>query len=119
MLFQLGNGNFKLLGIPIISKSASDAKVGSLIGESVYDLVNQWQCAKKVVAMVCDTTSSNTGHLTTACIAMQQKLQKLLLHVAPCWRADCVTCIQRIVRIQQGIRSSTICKATESLSPAC
>ena len=74
-----GNNNFKLLGIPIISKSASDDKVGSLIGESVYDLVYQWQCAKNVVAMVCDTTSSNTGHLTAACIALQQKLEKHLL----------------------------------------
>ena len=33
------------------------------------------------VAMVCDTTSSSIGHLTAASIALQQKLEKLLLWV--------------------------------------
>lgn len=68
------DGNFKLLGIPIVSTAT-----GSVIGEKVYDLVQQWKCTSNVVAMACDTTSTNTGHLSAACITFQQKLGRHLL----------------------------------------
>jgi len=34
-------------------------------------LLDQWNCAENIRAMVFDTTSANTGHLSAACISVQ------------------------------------------------
>ena len=40
------------------------------------DLAEKWNCASHKSAMVIDTTSVNTGHLTAGCICIQEKLGK-------------------------------------------
>ena len=42
-------------------------------------LFKSWKCADGIVMMVFDTTASNTGHITAACIAIQESLGRALL----------------------------------------
>lgn len=42
-------------------------------------LMTKWHCNDSIVNMTFDTTSSNTGHLTAACISTQDKLQHAVL----------------------------------------
>ena len=68
----------KLLGVPGCTK-ATDQTCGAIIADLTVKLTDEWHCSDKVVNMTFDTTSSNTGHLTAACIAIQNKLQRALL----------------------------------------
>ena len=74
-----GGGYFQLLGIPVISKNSGEEKAGSKTGEAVLRLLSDWNCLSRTTAMVCDTTASNTGHVSAACITLQQKVKKHLL----------------------------------------
>jgi hypothetical protein len=67
----------KLLGIPSY-KSGTKQKAGEIISKLTVDLLTEWKCNKNVVNMVFDTTAANTGHLTAACISIQQKLGRAL-----------------------------------------
>jgi len=68
----------KLLGVPSYKK-ATDQTTGSLIADLTMKLMTEWQCSDRIVNMTFDTTSSNTGHLSAACIAIQDKLQRSVL----------------------------------------
>ena len=72
----------KLLGVPIV-EGAKGEKVGPLIAMATVNLLNEWNCSNNVKAMVFDTTSSNTGKLTAACISIQNRLERELLWL-PC-----------------------------------
>ena len=54
----------KLLGIPSY-KSGTDQQAGDIISNRTYELLQSW---------LFDTTSSNTGHMTTACVSIQRDL---------------------------------------------
>ena len=43
------------------------------------NLLQEWNCDRYVVNLVLDTLVSNTGHVTAACITMQQHVQRALL----------------------------------------
>jgi len=68
----------KLLGVPSYKK-ATDQKTGTLIADLTVKLATEWQCGDKIVNLAFDTTSANTGHLSAACIAIQEKLQRAVL----------------------------------------
>ena len=68
----------KLLGLPSY-KPGTDRTTGDIISELTVDLLNSWNCANSIINMVFDTTASNTGHLSAACIAIQSRLQRALL----------------------------------------
>ena len=68
----------KLLGVPSYFK-ATNQSCGEIIAELTMKLMTEWHCSDKIVNMTFDTTSSNTGHLTAACIAIQDKLQRAVL----------------------------------------
>lgn len=68
----------KLLGVPSYKK-ATDQATGTIIAELTMKLMTEWQCSDRIVNMTFDTTSSNTGHLSAACIAIQNKLQRAVL----------------------------------------
>ena len=68
----------KLLGVPSYFKP-SDKSCGEIIAELTMKLMTEWRCDDRIVNMTFDTTSSNTGHLTAACIAIQDKLQRAVL----------------------------------------
>jgi hypothetical protein len=76
-----GIGGIKLLGVPGLPHLSTE-RAGDLISEASIKLLDQWDCKESVVGMVFDTTSSNTGYLTGACIAIQRDLKKHLLWFA-------------------------------------
>ena len=65
----------KLLDIPSY-KSGTDQQAGANL---TCELLQSWQCSDTISNMVFDTTSSNTGHLTAACVGIQRDLGRLLL----------------------------------------
>ncbi len=68
----------KLLGVPAYTKQTNEA-CGVIIARLTCKLLQDWCCADQVVNMAFDTTASNTGHLTAACIAIQLSLGRPLL----------------------------------------
>lgn len=60
----------------------STVGTGQNIATATCDLLLEWGCADCIQCMVFDTTSANTGHLTAACISIQDKLQRQLLWCA-------------------------------------
>lgn len=60
----------------------STEKTGDLISEVSIELIEEWNCAECVAGMVFDTTSSNTGCKTAACVALQNRLNRPLLWYA-------------------------------------
>ncbi len=44
--------------------------MGEKTSDATEKLLNEWNCAQNVKAMVFDTTRSNTGKLTAACISI-------------------------------------------------
>jgi hypothetical protein len=68
----------KLLGVPPY-KPGTDRKSGEIIAKLTAGLLNEWACSNAIVNMAFDTTSSNTGHVTGACISIQQQLGRPLL----------------------------------------
>ena len=75
-----GIGGIKLLGVPAIPYKSSSA--GEKITQASLELIKIWDCAKSLRGMVFDTTSSNTGAQTAACVSLQNALSKPLLWFA-------------------------------------
>lgn len=70
--------DIKLLGVPRY-KPGTNRNSGEIITELTFDLLQAWNCADSVCNMVFDTTASNTGHVSAACIQIQQRLGRGLL----------------------------------------
>lgn len=73
--------DMKLLGVPAF-KPGTDRRTGDIITEKTMELLKLWDCQKSIVSMVFDTTASNTGHVTAACVCLQQALGRPLLWAA-------------------------------------
>ena len=71
----------KLLGVPAY-QVGSGRRAGEVISTKTMELLQLWNCQHSVVAMVFDTTASNTGHVTAACVSLQQALGRPLLWAA-------------------------------------
>ena len=68
LTISVGDSNeIKLLGVPSY-KPGTDRKSGDIISDLTVNLLHTWNCADSIVNMVFDTTASNTGHLSAACI---------------------------------------------------
>ena len=87
-------GGTKLLGVPAIPHK-STAKTGDLISEVSIELIEEWNCAECVAGMVFDTTSSNTGCKTAACVVLQNRLNRPLLWYA-CHHHVCEILLTRV-----------------------
>ena len=72
--------NMKLLGSANYCPGTSSA--GQTVSDSVINLVRDWNCQDAIVSMCFDTTAANTGHLSGACICLQQDIGKALLWCA-------------------------------------
>jgi hypothetical protein len=68
----------KLLGVPAY-KPGTDRKSGDIISEITYGMLQAWHCSDSICNMVFDTTASNTGHVSAACIKIQESLSRGLL----------------------------------------
>ena len=74
-------GGTKLLGVPAIRQKSSSF-AGSLIADVPDELIKIWDCQNSLSGMVFDTTSSNTGTQTAACVTLQNTISKPLLWFA-------------------------------------
>ena len=68
----------KLLGVPSYMPG-TDKGCGKIISELTVKLLDTWHCTGAVVNMVFDTTASNTGHISAACISIQSRVGRALL----------------------------------------
>ena len=67
----------KLLGTLCYKNTAETS--GTKIVFLITDLLQSWHCIDAIVNMTFDTTVSNTGHVSAACVTIQQNLNKALL----------------------------------------
>jgi len=70
-------GEKKLLQIPKISAGTGQAEA-----QAVYNAIREWGLENLVRGMCFDTSSSNTGRLSGACIILEQLLGRPLQHFA-------------------------------------
>ena len=68
----------KLLAVPS-HQPGTDRKSGNIIADLTGDLLTSWHSADSISNLTFDTTASNTGHITTACVTIQQRLSRVLL----------------------------------------
>ncbi len=64
----------QFIGAPVV-----DQGTGEKLAESAIHCVNQWEAADDIVAMVFDTTSSNTGIHQGAAVFIEEMLDRALL----------------------------------------
>ena len=72
-----GLGVEKLLAVPKISSGTGEA-----MAEAILTVLQEWDLIDHVTGMAFDTTASNTGNYNGACMRLQQKMEKDLLHFA-------------------------------------
>jgi len=68
----------KMLGISAYTLG-TEVKSDEMIAKLVTGLLDEWGSSESEINMAFDTTESNTGHLTAACVAIQQLLEQALL----------------------------------------
>ena len=61
----------KILGISTVEKGT-----GTLEAHEIFSKLSKWKCIKNVVALVFDTTSSNSGQWKGATVILEQFLNK-------------------------------------------
>ena len=70
--------------IELTNKDGNPTSTGQAQGDAVYKQVKDWNCDSKVVALVCDTTASNTGKDRGAMVRLHRHLKVPLLYLACC-----------------------------------
>ena len=68
----------KLLGVPLY-EPGTDKKSGDIIADLTNDLLQSWHCVNSITNMTFDTTATHTGHISAACVTIQQRLNRALL----------------------------------------
>ena len=74
-IFVTTMGETKLLDIPKIPAGTGQAEA-----QAVFNAIKRWELDTLVRGMCFDTTSSNTGRLSGACVLLEQLLGRPLLH---------------------------------------
>ncbi|KAK3929815.1 50S ribosomal protein L7Ae [Frankliniella fusca] len=67
----------QLLGVPTISRSSGEAQASAVV-----EALSEWGLADDIYGGCFDTTSSNSGHLGGACVLIEKKLDRKMLHLA-------------------------------------
>lgn len=79
LAIAVGNNiDIKLLGVPSY-QPGTDQGAGDIIASATVQLLQSWNCVDSVVNMTFDTTASNTGHVSAACITLQNRMGRALL----------------------------------------
>lgn len=68
----------QLLAVPALPNSTGREQAAA-----VYEVLVEWNLESKVIALCCDTTASNMGHLNGAATILQQMLERDILYF-PC-----------------------------------
>ncbi|GBM69052.1 hypothetical protein AVEN_155525-1 [Araneus ventricosus] len=89
----------------------SVAKLPSATGEAqvqaIYNALNEWDIADKVIGMSFDTTSANTGTDKGACVLSKEKLEKKLFFYFACHHHITELIIGKVFHISLRISSSS------------
>ena len=72
----------KVLGVPSLGKKSLRNIYGKRVCEEVTKLLKDWNCVNNIYGMVFDTTSSNTGRLSGACVTFQKYIGKPIFWLA-------------------------------------
>lgn len=72
-----GDGVMKLLGVPKLPNGTGEAEA-----TAVFNLVQEWNLADRIIFVSFDTTASNTGVYSGACVLLEQKMGKELISLA-------------------------------------
>ena len=72
-------GATKLLGVPKLKVGDDPGLAGTNIANATNDLLKEWDLKEKIATMNFDTTSTNTGHISGACICIQTIIGRPLL----------------------------------------
>src|SRR6218665_3325061 len=84
-----GLGVSQLLGVPKLHGGGT----GEAQATAVAQLLQEWGVVDRVSAMCFDTTASNTGRRNGACVLLEQKLEKDLLHLVCRHASHIRTCL--------------------------
>ena len=71
------HGISELLGVPKLVSGT-----GEMVATVVFNTITGWGISDQVSVMSFDTTASNIGHCAGACLLLEKKLGKSLLHLA-------------------------------------
>jgi len=72
-----GEGIMKLLSVPQLTSGSGEAQA-----DAVYNALLEWNVTDRVQCMSFDTTSSNTGNKSGACVLLEHKLGRSILSLA-------------------------------------
>lgn len=72
-----GDGVDKLLAVPKLTSGTGQAQA-----DAVMEVLRDWEVEDRIVALTFDTTASNTGRFSGACILIEQALGRQLLNLA-------------------------------------
>ena len=72
-----GEGVMKLLGVPVLLSGTGESQASA-----TFEAIEDWNLTQRVQFMSFDTTASNTGLKSGACLLLEQKLQKQLISLA-------------------------------------
>jgi len=79
LVVAIGDQNdTKIIGVPAY-QPGTDQRSGDIIAQATMQLLQSWNCVDSIVNMTFDTTASNTGHVSAACITLQQSTGRALL----------------------------------------
>ena len=79
---EVGNNTgIKFLGVPAYQLGTGQ-KWGDLIADNTMQLLQTWNCNGSVINMTFDTTPSNTGQVSDACVSLQLRIGLDLLWFA-------------------------------------
>ena len=67
----------KILGIPVIPRSTGADQCSAIIA-----VLKEWECSEIVIAIVFDTTASNTGKFNGSCVGVEIFLARSVLWFA-------------------------------------
>ena len=82
VLVSDSEGTEKLLGVAKLQVGVESGTAGKHIAEAAVNYVKEWNLLELIATMHFDTTNTNTGKLTGACIELQDIIGHPLLWVA-------------------------------------
>ena len=72
----------KLLGVPSLGRGSLKKIYGQTVCNRVMEELQKWKCVNSIKGMVFDTTRTNTGVHTGACVTFQKSLGKPIFWLA-------------------------------------
>lgn len=77
LITDVSTGETQLLGVPKLTSGTGENQA-----TAVYELLHEWCLEEKVAGFCFDTTASNTGRRTGACILLEQRIGHTVLNLA-------------------------------------